>query len=206
MASPIPLRKLLINAFKDLQTSDGNGTVAEDFASAWSFAPQAEDGRITVITADSPTAKDWMLICVLEGIGVMPNRKTLLITAEEDSSSLGRGLLSMTIRASSLRAGYLEDADWSNISAHIQLIRAADVSVLSKGSSSTTTFITQVQEALRCTGSDILIIDQPVRCFPKLRSEMEIGRTEIPASIVAFGKLQPMQIIVLDAEIPTAAP
>jgi len=171
VAIQIQLRELLFNAFEDLQRSEENDMLAESLTKASSFAPPTQSSRISVITADSPLTRAFLLMCLLEASALKRNRKTLVITAGRNApSQLGHGLLSMTIPDASFRAGTLAVGDWSKISAHIQLIRAADV----------------------------LIIDQPRLCFPRLKSRMETGRTELPASIVALSKMQPLQIIALD--------
>lgn len=199
MAIQIQLRELLFNAFEDLQRSEENDMLAESLTKASSFAPPTQSSRISVITADSPLTRAFLLMCLLEASALKRNRKTLVITAGRNApSQLGHGLLSMTIPDASFRAGTLAVGDWSKISAHIQLILAADVSIIIRGRRRTTTFITQVEEALRSTGADVLIIDQPRLCFPRLKSRMETGRTELPASIVALSKMQPLKIIALD--------
>ena len=199
MTIPIPLRQLLINAFNDLQNSDANGTLADDFGSASSFTSQ-DFARVSIITATPASAHDWLLLCLLEGARAIPDCKTLLITHAREASHLGHRLLAMSIRASSLRTGNLLDADWSSISARIQNIRDANLLVMSKDKGNTVPFTRQVLEVLRTTSPDGLIINQPRHCFPRLITGKEVGRTGIPLSIEVLAEQLHTRVIILHTE------
>ena len=199
MAIPIPLRQLLIKAFNDLQNSDANGTLADDFGSASGFTSGNVD-RISFMTAKPASANDWLLLCVLEGIRAIPDHKTLLIATAREASHLGHRLLAMSIRASSLRTGDLLDADWSSISARIQNTRDANLLIMSKDRGSTATFTRQVLEVLRTTSPDGLIINQPRRCFPRRITRTEVGPTGIPLSIEVLAEQLQIRIIILHTE------
>lgn len=196
MTIPIPLRQLLINAFNDLQNSDANGTLADDFGSASSFTSQ-DFARVSIITATPASAHDWLLLCLLEGARAIPDCKTLLITHAREASHLGHRLLAMSIRASSLRTGNLLDSDWSGISDRILNIRDANISIMSKDKGSTVAFTRQVLDVLRGAPPDALIIHQPRRCFPRPNSGMGLGRTGIPRSLEVVANQLHLQVIVL---------
>lgn len=202
MATLVPLRHLLIEAFEELQTLDLRSNVEDFTAGVQRLLPSRDSGAIHVVKTSSVTSKGWLLFSLTEALGTTPKRSCLLISTNANVHKLGHALLASTFSPGSFRSGYLEDEDWHRVSGLIQRIRNADLSLMGRGRDSTLTFSWRVEQQVLEMKPDWLVIDQPKRCFPIQNPAIQACSLGIPDTIRALAERMPLQIYILETDQP----
>ena len=200
MAQPIPLRTLLQQGFRALMTGDEMYALARYPTTAFGESPQRSDQSVLVIRADTVEAKDWLLATYIDSLPSL-DRRALLVTANTRVHLLGHALLASAVGPASLGQGYLEDEDWHRVSSLIQRIRGVELSLMIKGRRSAGAFSQHVEQYVRETATQVLLIDEPSRCFPQRRQDAGMSREGVPAAILALVGTVLSQIIVVTSDV-----
>ncbi len=182
-------------------TSDEMYALARYPTTAFGESPQNRDQSVLVIRADTVGAKDWLLATYIDSLELSLDRRALFVTANKRAHLLGHALLASAVRPSSLRQGYLEDEDWHRVSNLIQRMRGVELSLMIKGRRGAEAFSQHIEQHVRESATQVLLIDEPSRCFPQRRQDAGMSSEGVPAAILALAGTVLSQIIVVTSDL-----
>lgn len=181
-------------------TGDEMRALARYPTTAFGESQKDSDHSVQVIRVDTAEAKDWLLATYIDSPKLSFGRRALFVTANKRAHLLGHALLASAVRPASLRQGYLEDEDWRCVSGLIQRSRGVELSLMIKGRLGAGAFSEHIEQHVRETSTQVLIIDQPSRCFPQRRQDAGMSREGVPAAILALAGTALRQIIVVTSD------
>ena len=181
-------------------TGDEMYALARYPTTAFGESPQRSDQSVLVIRADTVEAKDWLLATYIDSL-LSLDRRALFVAANKRAHLLGHALLASAVGPASLGQGYLEDEDWHRVSSLIQRIRGVELSLMIKGRRSAGAFSHHIEQHVRETATQVMLIDEPSRCFPQRRQGAAMSREGVPAAILALAGTVLSQIIVVTSDL-----